>query len=125
MKTQNNQQNQTNMVNGFDTQPVKDLIGRVANSSDAGQTSWKVTTSWKGGVRTETHVRISDWRAYVKKLFTIATDEPLELGGTNTHANPQETLLAALNACMTVGYAVGCAMEESSWRNSALKPKET
>ncbi|MFO7714374.1 OsmC family protein [Desulfosarcina sp.] len=47
----------------------------------------------------------------VKKDITIATDEPLELGGTNTHANPQETLMAALNACMTVGYAVGCAME--------------
>jgi uncharacterized OsmC-like protein len=112
METQKKQQNQTNMVNGFDTGAVKDLIGRVANSSDAGQTSWKVITSWKGGARTETHVdgyRIGG--QYVKKDFTIATDEPLELGGTNTYANPQETLLAALNACMTVGYAVGCAME--------------
>jgi uncharacterized OsmC-like protein len=112
METQKNQQNQTKMVNGFDTGAVKDLIGSVANSSDAGQTSWKVTTLWKGGPQTETHVD-GYWIGgqYVKKDFTISTDEPLELGGTNKHANPQETLLAALNACMTVGYAVGCAME--------------
>jgi len=33
-----------------------------------------------------------------------------ELGGTNRFANPQEHLLAALNACMTVGYVAQCAV---------------
>jgi uncharacterized OsmC-like protein len=32
------------------------------------------------------------------------------LGGTNRFANPQEHLLAALNACMTVGYVAQCAV---------------
>src|SRR6185369_15856263 len=31
-------------------------------------------------------------------------DEPLELAGGNTFANPQEYLMGALNACMVVGY---------------------
>jgi uncharacterized OsmC-like protein len=31
-------------------------------------------------------------------------------GGTNRFANPQEHLLAALNACMTVGYVAQCAV---------------
>jgi len=31
----------------------------------------------------------------VEKDFVISTDEPLELGGTNTQANPQETFMAA------------------------------
>lgn len=47
----------------------------------------------------------------MKKDFTIRIDEPLELGGTNQHANPQEYLLAALNSCMMVGYAAVCALE--------------
>jgi uncharacterized OsmC-like protein len=40
----------------------------------------------------------------VDKDFTIRIDEPLEIGGTNQYANPQEYLLAAVNACMMVGY---------------------
>lgn len=102
----------TSLVNGFNTEDVKDLIGRVADNADQGQTNWRVSTSWKGGARTETRVKgYTIGRQYVEKDFVIHTDEPLELGGTNSQANPQETLMAALNACMTVGYAVGCAME--------------
>ena len=44
------------------------------------------------------------------RRFTIDIDEPSELGGTNRFANPQEHLLAALNACMTVGYVAQCAV---------------
>jgi len=109
-----NQQNsrQANIINGIDTEAVKDLINRVANDSKEGLTSWKVSTSWKGGARTETQVDgYHIGGQYIQKDFSISTDEPLELGGTNQAANPQETLMAAFNACMTVGYVVGCAME--------------
>ena len=44
------------------------------------------------------------------RRFAIDIDEPSELGGTNLFANPQEHLLAALNACMTVGYVAQCAV---------------
>ena len=37
--------------------------------------------------------------------------EPLEIGGGNAYANPQEYLLAALNACMIVGYTALCALQ--------------
>ena len=42
--------------------------------------------------------------------FSIDIDEPSELGGSNRFANPQEHLIAALNACMTVGYVAQCAV---------------
>jgi uncharacterized OsmC-like protein len=42
----------------------------------------------------------------------MEVDEPLELGGTNLSANPQEYLLAALNACMTVGFTALCALND-------------
>jgi uncharacterized OsmC-like protein len=47
----------------------------------------------------------------IAKDFTIKVDEPLKLCGTNQYANPQEHLLAALNACMVVGYSACCALE--------------
>lgn len=43
--------------------------------------------------------------------FEIAADEPLELLGTNTAPNPQELLMAAVNACMTVGYVAGASLK--------------
>jgi uncharacterized OsmC-like protein len=112
MNEQASNKQQGNVINGIDTDAVKDLIGRVAKDAKEGKTSWKVNTHWRGGARTET--RVDGYRIgnqYVEKDFTIFTDEPLELGGTNQNANPQETLMAAFNACMTVGYVVGCAME--------------
>jgi uncharacterized OsmC-like protein len=47
----------------------------------------------------------------VKKNFQIRTDEPLELFGANQYPNPQEVLMAALNACMTVGYVALSSLE--------------
>ena len=44
------------------------------------------------------------------RRFSIDIDEPCELGGSNRFANPQEHLLAALNACMMVGYVAQCAV---------------
>jgi len=46
----------------------------------------------------------------VPRRFSFDVDEPCELGGSNAFANPQEYLLAALNACLTVGYAAQCAI---------------
>ncbi|MGC7358423.1 OsmC family protein, partial [Mycobacteroides abscessus subsp. massiliense] len=39
----------------------------------------------------------------------MEADEPPELLGGNTAPNPQELLMAALNACMSVGYAAVAA----------------
>jgi uncharacterized OsmC-like protein len=112
MDGQAREQKKVTVINGIDTDAVKDLIGRVAKNSEEGLTRWKVTTSWQGGTRTRTHVDgYHIGGQFVKKNFDISTDEPLELGGTNQNANPQETLMAAFNACMMVGYVVGCAME--------------
>ena len=38
-------------------------------------------------------------RAALKWMALARDDEPLELGGSNRFANPQEYLISALNAC--------------------------
>jgi organic hydroperoxide reductase OsmC/OhrA len=98
--------------NGIDTGALRGAIETVSRDPSHGMTHWQVTTQWRGGTRSDTRVtncRIGGQK--VTKDFTIRVDEPLELCGTNQYANPQEHLLAALNACMIVGYSACCALE--------------
>ena len=99
------------LINGIDTDALRGVIREVAQDSSKGQTHWQVTTEWKGGTRSDTQVdQCNIGGQTVHKKFNISVDEPLELGGTNQFANPQEILMAGLNSCMAVGYVVGCAM---------------
>jgi uncharacterized OsmC-like protein len=45
------------------------------------------------------------------KVNGIDVDEPHELLGQNSAPNPQEMLMTALNACITVGYVAGAAVK--------------
>lgn len=100
------------LVNGINTDALRGAIDAITQDPAKGQTRWQATTHWTGGARSETRVTtgvIGGQR--LAKDFTIRVDEPLELCGTNQHPNPQETLFAALNACMMVGYVACCALE--------------
>ncbi len=100
-----------NVVNGLDLDALFALIGGVKQDPAKGKTSWRVTTSWLG--QTRSHAQIEGFGIggeQVPRRFSIDIDEPFELGGTDRFANPQEHLLAALNACMTVGYVAQCAV---------------
>jgi uncharacterized OsmC-like protein len=99
------------IVNGMNLDDLFALIGGVKGNAERGKTSWHVTTTWQGQARSRAQIEgfgIGGER--VSRRFSIDIDEPCELGGTNRFANPQEHLLAALNACMTVGYVAQCAV---------------
>lgn len=102
----------TRTVNGINTEALQGAIAAIAANPAEGQTHWSVSSHWQGGTRSD--ARVTRYRIggrEVAKDFTISVDEPLELCGTNRYANPQEYLLAALNACMIVGYTALCALE--------------
>ena len=46
----------------------------------------------------------------VARRHKIVADEPCELLGADSAPNPQELLMAAFNACITVGYVAGAAV---------------
>jgi uncharacterized OsmC-like protein len=99
-------------VNGIDVDALSQAIEAIAADPAKGQTRWHVTSRWRGGTRSDTSVKAySIGGQRVAKDFTIRVDEPYELCGTNQFANPQEYLLAALNACMIVGYSAVCALQ--------------
>lgn len=99
-------------VNGINVDAANALIGAVKGNPREGLTQWKVTSAWQD--RTHMRAKVESFRIggkTVKRPFTIDIDEPAELGGGNAYANPQEHLIAALNACMMVGYVEICALE--------------
>ena len=100
-----------NIVNGLDLDALSALIQDVSRDPAKGKTSWRVTTSWAGQTRSRARIEgFGIGGEQVPRRFSIDIDEPFELGGTDRFANPQEHLLAALNACMTVGYVAQCAV---------------
>jgi len=99
------------VVNGINVDDLFALIEGVRGDSAKGKTNWRVTTTWQGQARSRAQVEeFKIGGDQVPRRFLIDIDEPCELGGTNRFANPQEHLIAALNACMTVGYVAQCAV---------------
>ena len=102
---------QGNVVNGIDIEALKGVVEQVKGDPAKGLVEFRVKSEWKGQTRSETS--IDAYRMGGKKIqrhFKISVDEPLELLGENTAPNPQEYLMAALNACMMVGYVAGAAV---------------
>ena len=98
-------------LNGIDTKAVKNVMDQVSQDPSQGIVQFNATSHWKGGAKCETH--IDGWELSGQRLakdFTIHIDEPNELFGSNTAPNPQETLMAAVNACMMATYVACCAM---------------
>jgi uncharacterized OsmC-like protein len=99
------------LVNGINVDDLFALIDGVRRDAATGKTNWRVTSIWQGQRRSRAQVEGFDIGGErVLRRFAIDIDEPCELGGTNRFANPQEHLLAALNACMMVGYVAQCAV---------------
>ena len=100
------------ILNGINTEALRAAASAIAEDPAKGRTNWRISSHWRGGTRSDALVKSCQLgRQTVSKDFTISVDEPRELCGTNQYANPQEYLLAALNACMIVGYTAICALE--------------
>jgi uncharacterized OsmC-like protein len=105
-------------VNGIDLGDLADTIEAIRSNSLCSRVCYRVVTHWKGQTRSETNVESCTIGGQtVPRSFTIVADEPMELLGTNSAPSPQELLMAAVNACMVVGYVCqaavrGIALEE-------------
>lgn len=99
------------LLNGIDTTALNAFTNNVQGDPRQGEIRFAVQSHWLGGTRSAATVR--EYRlggATHERDFTIHADEPTELLGHNEAPNPQELLLAALNACMIVGFAANAAL---------------
>jgi uncharacterized OsmC-like protein len=100
-----------NVINGINVDDLFALIDGVKRNKAKAKTHWHVSTRWLGQTRSRSQVDSYEIGGQkVQRQFSIDIDEPSELGGTNQFANPQEYLLSALNACITVGFVAQCAV---------------
>lgn len=112
------------VVNGINVDSLFSLIDGVRQDAAKGKTNWRVTTTWQGQARSRSQVDgFEIGGARVPRQFSFDIDEPRELGGSNQFANPQEHLIAALNACMIVGYAAQCAVRGITIESLAIETR--
>lgn len=110
------------VVNGINVDDLVVLIDGVKKDAEKGKTNWHVSTTWEGQTRSRAQVdgfEIGEQK--VPRQFSFDIDEPRELGGSNGFANPQEHLIAALNACMVVGYVAQCAVRGITIESLAIE----
>jgi uncharacterized OsmC-like protein len=113
---------QPTVVNGLNVDDLMTLIDGVKQDAAKGRTTWHVTTTWQGQTHSRAQVEgFGLGGRQVPRRFAIDIDEPCELGGSNRFANPQEHLLAALNACMMVGYVAQCAVRGITLESLAIE----
>ena len=99
-------------VNGLDLQALGEVVEAIEKDSSKAKVSFDVITRWKGQTRSETTVSgftLAGER--IDRSHTIVADEPYELLGADSAPNPQELLMAAFNACITVGYVAGASLK--------------
>lgn len=99
-------------LNGVPLDDMQDLVDRVTRRPAAGVARWRVANSWRSRMRSSSQVDGFTLGGKVaRRPFAIEMDQPEELGGTDNFANPQEYLIAALNACMTFTFTTLCALK--------------
>ncbi|MEX2200561.1 MAG: OsmC family protein [Dongiaceae bacterium] len=98
-------------VNGIDVDTLAERVGEITADPQKGMVEFRVKSEWKGQTRSEATVESYKFGGEkIDRRFTFGIDEPFELLGENTAPNPQEYLMAALNACVMVGYVAGAAI---------------
>jgi uncharacterized OsmC-like protein len=100
-----------NIVNGIDVDALGDVVATIQQDASKAMVRFSVATRWNGQTGSTSKVTGYDISGeHVAREFEIVADEPFELLGENKAPNPQELLMSAVNACMTVGYVAGAAI---------------
>jgi len=99
-------------VNGLDLAALGEVVEAVEKDAGVGKAGFEVKTRWTGQTRSETTVDgFTLGGERITRSHKIIADEPCELLGGDSAPNPQELLMAAVNACMMVGYVAGASLK--------------
>jgi len=91
----------TKLLNDVNIDAVFGLAGKIQEAPDVAATKWNVAVDWKGGFRSQ---------ATIREFAPVLSDEPGQLGGTDSGPNPVEQILAAYGNCLAVGYAANATV---------------
>jgi uncharacterized OsmC-like protein len=83
----------------------------VEEDLSAGQGQFVTVTSWIDGTRARTTAR----------SFTLESDEPSPLGGTDQAIDPMELLLASVGTCLSIGWVTHAAKKGVDFRDLRIE----
>lgn len=89
------------MINGIDEAALQAVASSVQGDPERGRVQFSAITEWRDGAHATTAVR----------HFTVPSDEPASLVGTDLAPNAVELLLSALGACLSVGFVYNAALQ--------------
>ncbi len=97
-----NHQSGVNMIkiNKIDVDKFNKIINIVRENPELGKNTYRVKTLWRGGTKSQTKIRD----------FTVNSDVPETLTGSNSGPTPPELTLASYGACLAEGYAVHASL---------------
>ena len=102
---------QLDTLNGYNPNELAEIVEAIATDPVQAQLAFKVSTQWAGGPKSISRVQPFQWGSETyDRDFTLAIDEPAEVGGTNQGPNPQEVLLAAVNSCIMATFTELCTV---------------
>lgn len=104
---------QATIVNGVNLDDLMTAVEAVQSDPENGKLTFTVSSKWENGFRathTTSNFAVGGEPGSRGKEHSLSTDEPLEILGSDKGISPAETLISALAACLTVGYAANAAV---------------
>jgi uncharacterized OsmC-like protein len=97
--------------NGVDVEQLTEAIETISDDSTVGQFRFHAETEWRDALKSTTTIDEFDQAGerIRTREFHVEGDEPEQILGERTAPNAVELLLAALGACLSVGYAANAA----------------
>jgi len=115
---------ETPHVNGLDLGALGEMVEAIEQDASLAKAGFEVTTRWAGQTRSESVVEgFTLGGQRIERQHRIVADEPCELLGTDSAPNPQELLMAAFNACITVGYVAGASLKGITLESLEIKTR--
>lgn len=103
----------SNTKNGVDLDGLRDTIDAVRGDRTLGEVVFSVDGEWAGGFRVDSQTGALTQAGAPDEArrgrFTMSSDEPTALLGTDTAVSPAEYVLQALAGCYTVTLAANAA----------------
>lgn len=105
--------NVTQAINGVDVKALRETVDAVRADRTLGKVCFAVNGAWQSGFRVNSEtgpLRQADQLDTTRAgRFTMSSDEPSSLLGTDTALSPAEYILQALAGCYTVTLAANAA----------------
>jgi len=103
---------QATIKNGVNLDDLMAAVEAVTADPANGKLTFTINTTWENGFKarhTTGSFKVGPENGSRNQNHSISTDEPQEILGGDAGISPAETLMSALGACLTVGYAANAA----------------